>query len=161
MTAGLRWRTALVGAGLCCQAAAAAQWTLKTDFENGMRQGWESYPLAQDAGYDPTLDPAQNEGRRALERHKAPSRTGPFEIGFIRKVAAHAGSAPMLRFAYAVPYDDDGRSTRRSGVYGSSANRAACTGARCEVELGLFANCGTSFGYASKGCVDQCRAATR
>ena len=66
MTAGLRWRTALVGAGLCCQAAAAAQWTLKTDFENGMRQGWESYPLAQDAGYDPTLDPANYEGRRGL-----------------------------------------------------------------------------------------------
>src|SRR3982751_801177 len=109
MIAGLRWGTALVGAGLCCQAiAAAAQWTLKTDFENGMRQGWESYPLAQDAGYDPTLDPVHYEGRRALERHKAPSLTGPFEIGFIHKVAARAGSAPMLRFAYAIPYDAAG-----------------------------------------------------
>ena len=109
MRGGLRWRTVLVGAGLCCQAAAAAQWILKSRLRERHASGMGKLSAAQDASYDPTLDPANYESRCGLERHKAPSRTGPFAIlGFIHKVAARAGSAPILRFAYAVPYDAPG-----------------------------------------------------
>ena len=71
--------------------------------KRGMRQGWESYPLAQDAGYEPTLDPVQYQGRKALERHNAPNRDGMLRLGFVRKVRATAGSDPHLTFLYAVP----------------------------------------------------------
>jgi hypothetical protein len=87
----------------CCSAAPLAPWTLKSDFETGMRQGWESYPLAQDAGYEPTLDPAEYQGRRALERHKAPNRDGELRLGFVRKAGVFAGPSPRLTFFYAVP----------------------------------------------------------
>ena len=87
----------------CCWAAPVGPWTLKSDFENGMRQGWETYPLAEDAGYDPTLDPVTYQGRKALERHKAPNRDGEFRLGFVRKARVIAGSHPHLTFSYSVP----------------------------------------------------------
>jgi hypothetical protein len=87
----------------CCAAGQLAPWTLRSDFETGMRQGWESYPLAQDAGYEPTLDPAKYQGRKALERHKAPNRDGELRLGFVRKAQVTAGPSPRLMFFYAVP----------------------------------------------------------
>jgi hypothetical protein len=84
-------------------AAIVGPWTLRTDFETGMRQGWESYPLAQDAGYDPTLDPAVYQGRKSLARRKAPNRDGELRLGFVRKTRVIAGPSPRLEFFYAIP----------------------------------------------------------
>ena len=93
----------LVALVSCCWAAPVGPWTLKSDFENGMRQGWETYPLAEDAGYDPTLGPVMYQGRKALERHKAPNRDGEFRLGFVRKARVIAGPHPHLSFSYCVP----------------------------------------------------------
>ncbi len=104
MISGVALRS-LLAAGLVsrCWAAPIGPWTLKSDFENGMRQGWETFPLAEDAGYDPTLDPVSYQGRKALERHKAPNRDGEFRLGFIRKTGVTAGPNPRLAFSYNVP----------------------------------------------------------
>ena len=83
-----------------CGAAELAPWTIWSDFETYMRQGWESYPLAQDAGYEPTLDPVQYQGRKALERHKcSESRRG---VAF-RIRAKGAGDCRLGRSASDVP----------------------------------------------------------
>ncbi len=100
----MKYRCLLLGAfAVSCGAASLAPWTIRSDFESGMRQGWESYPLAQDAGYEPTLDPVQYKDRKALERHSAPTRDGIWRLGFVRKVRAAAGGNPQLKFFYAVP----------------------------------------------------------
>lgn len=71
------------------------------NFADGMRHGWESYPLAQDAGYDPSLEPAPAaEGGPALARRKTPNRNAPLAIGFIRRFDMTAGPTPTLELAY-------------------------------------------------------------
>lgn len=83
--------------------AAPRPYRFVSDFESGMRHGWESYPLAQDAGYDPTLDPVVDDGRKVLARHKEPTKSGLLRLGFVRRFGLTAGSAPSISFAYRLP----------------------------------------------------------
>ncbi|WP_128915387.1 heparinase II/III domain-containing protein [Granulicella sibirica] len=67
--------------------------------DSGSRDGWESFPLAEDAGYDPTLQVHTTPTESALERAASPTQDGPFQLGFIKRLnmVAIAGSSLHLR----------------------------------------------------------------
>jgi hypothetical protein len=58
------------------------------DFSSGQAAGWTSYPPVQDVAYDPSLRPM----RGALARVMHPTRSGPLEVGFIRRMSFIASS---------------------------------------------------------------------
>jgi hypothetical protein len=72
--------------------------------ESGSRDGWESFPLAQDAGYDPTLTPETTGGGSALVREMAPTRDGDFQLGFIRRMHMVAGEGAFLSASLRAPF---------------------------------------------------------
>lgn|GEM_PF-3191719 len=73
-----------------------------SDFEQQMREGWESFPFAQDIGYDPTLQPEVIDGRRALARLVQPTKKGELALGFIRKLDLVLAPDSRLSFEYLV-----------------------------------------------------------
>ena len=69
------------------------------DFSSGQAAGWTSYPPVQDVAYDPSLRPMSG----ALLRVVRPTRSGPLEIGFIRRMSFIA--SPALRLSLDVPLE--------------------------------------------------------
>lgn len=92
-----------VGVFTCSMVAAPHPHQFTSNFETGMRHAWESYPIAQDAGYDPTLDPIVDEGRKVLARRKQPTKSGVLRLGFVRRFELTAGPKPSISFAYKLP----------------------------------------------------------
>jgi len=68
------------------------------DFSSGQAAGWTSYPPVQDVAYDPSLWPM----RGALARVSRPTRSGPLEIGFVRRMSFVASPALRLSFDVAL-----------------------------------------------------------
>ncbi|MBB5057921.1 hypothetical protein HDF16_002627 [Granulicella aggregans] len=71
---------------------------------SGSRDGWESFPLAQEAGYDPSIQPETANGESVLVRELAPTRDGFFQLGFIRRVCLLSGDHALIRFRVRAPY---------------------------------------------------------
>jgi hypothetical protein len=71
--------------------------------ESGSRDGWESYPLVEDAGYDPTIQPRTLHDENALWRVSAPTQDGRFQLGFIKRLQMVAGNSASLRVRVRVP----------------------------------------------------------
>ena len=84
----------------------------KTHFEpnagaaptSGSRDGWESFPLSQEAGYDPSIQPETSGGASVLARELAPTRDGFFQLGFVRRVRLVAGDRASVRFRLRAPF---------------------------------------------------------
>lgn len=72
--------------------------------DSGSRDGWESFPLSQEAGYDPSLQPETVNGESVLVRELAPTRDGFFQLGFVRRVRLLSGEHPSIRFRLRVPF---------------------------------------------------------
>jgi hypothetical protein len=72
--------------------------------DSGSRDGWESYPIAQEAGYDPTIQPETSAGISALVREAAPLQDGPFQLGFIRRLHLVTGQAASIHLRFRIPY---------------------------------------------------------
>jgi hypothetical protein len=72
--------------------------------DSGSRDGWESFPISQEAGYDPTINPQTVGGESALVRQAVPTRDGPFQLGFIRRFHLVAGEGTWIRAKVRVPY---------------------------------------------------------
>jgi hypothetical protein len=65
--------------------------------DSGSRDGWESYPLVEDAGYDPTIQAETTHGKSALWRVAAPTQDGRFQLGIIKRLRMVAGQSASLR----------------------------------------------------------------
>ena len=65
---------------------------------SGSRDGWESFPLAEDTGYDPTLGVETSHGLSSVTREVIPHRDGKLAVGFIRRVHVVAGPSSSLAF---------------------------------------------------------------
>lgn len=66
--------------------------------DSGSRDGWESFPLAEDTGYDPTLGVETSHGLSAVTREVVPHRDGKLAVGFIRRLHVVAGPSSSLAF---------------------------------------------------------------
>ena len=71
---------------------------------SGSRDGWESYPLSQEAGYDPSIQPESSNGISVLARELAPTRDGFFQLGFVRRVRLLSGDHASVRFRLRAPF---------------------------------------------------------
>ena len=67
--------------------------TISSNFADGMMDAWESYPFAEDDGYDPTLRPVEDSKVHGIERIVSPLMDGCFRAGFIRPL--HLTVAPF------------------------------------------------------------------
>ena len=72
--------------------------------DSGSRDGWESFPISQETGYDPTINPETSHGESALLREMAPTQDGPFRLGFIRRVNMVSGAGASLRVKLRAPF---------------------------------------------------------
>jgi len=72
--------------------------------DSGSRDGWESFPVSQEAGYDPTINPQTSGGESALVREAAPTKDGPFQLGFVRRLHLVAGEGAWIRAKVRAPY---------------------------------------------------------
>jgi hypothetical protein len=86
------------------------------DPKSGSRDGWESFPLSQEAGYDPTLQVETLEGKGAIVREAAPTQDGPLRLGFIRRVHLLARSRASFHARIRAPYLT-GKATVRVSVF--------------------------------------------
>ena len=97
MPAAWKWAGALL---LCAAAAQCAPWTFRADFHHGFN-GWMSYPLPQDIGFDPSLTVEEQAGESVLVREVASAGERELSTGFIRPLHCFAGSATRVRLRYA------------------------------------------------------------
>lgn len=72
--------------------------------DSGSRDGWESFPISQETGYDPTINPETSQGESALVREMAPTQDGPFRLGFIRRINMVSGAGASLRVKVRAPF---------------------------------------------------------
>ena len=71
---------------------------------SGSRDGWESYPIAQEAGYDPTMCVETAAGISAVVREAAPLQDGFFQLGFVRRLHMVTGPNASIHLRVKVPY---------------------------------------------------------
>ena len=72
--------------------------------DSGSRDGWESFPISQEVGYDPTIQPESSKGGSVLTREMAPTRGGLFQLGFIRRLHIVANASSSIHFRLRAPY---------------------------------------------------------
>jgi hypothetical protein len=94
-----RWIAAL----LVCTAASAAPWTFRADFQHGFN-GWMSYPLPQDIGFDPTLSVEQS----ILVRQVASAGQSRLSTGVIRPLHFTASAGARIRLRYTAEWPSAG-----------------------------------------------------
>lgn len=75
-----------------------APYRYSENFDSGQAAGWTSYPPVQDLAYDPTLTPLRQANGYAMARLLQPTRRGPMEIGFLRRMSFVASPALHLSF---------------------------------------------------------------
>lgn len=80
-------------------AAIAAPSVFRADFRHGFN-GWMSYPLPQDIGFDPTLTVEQRAGGAVLIRQVASVGEARLSTGFIWPLRFTASVAMRLRLRY-------------------------------------------------------------
>ncbi|MFC1509868.1 hypothetical protein ACFL60_09355, partial [Candidatus Omnitrophota bacterium] len=77
--------------------------TIETNFETGDLFAWESYPYAQDIGFDPTLlcqkEPAHNSSRYALARIVKPNDALDLSQGFTKQIDLWTTDTTHVTFA--------------------------------------------------------------
>jgi hypothetical protein len=95
----LRW----LGALAFCSAAFAAPWTFRTDFQHGF-DGWMSYPLPQDVGFDPTLVAEHG----VLIRQVASAGESRLSTGLIRPLHFEAAAGSKVQLRYAAEWPSEG-----------------------------------------------------
>ncbi|WP_260706741.1 heparinase II/III-family protein [Edaphobacter flagellatus] len=129
----MKWRrAALAWCALCSLSAFATAlperdvplgaYSYQTNFKDGSLGGWESYPLAQDAGFDPTITPVVEAGVPALMREAAPERPGSFSLGVIHRFSGVvAGSNASLAFRYCLPDSSGSIALRVQLFYGEDS----------------------------------------
>ena len=71
---------------------------------SGSRDGWESFPLSQETGYDPSITPETADGHSVLARELAPTQDGFFQLGFLRRVRLLSGDHASIRFRLRAPF---------------------------------------------------------
>lgn len=99
----LRW----IGALLLCSAASAAPWTFRADFQHGFN-GWMSYPLPQDVGFDPTLVAEHG----VLIRQVTSAGESRLSTGLIRPLHFTAGAGARLHLRYSAEWPSSGATLR-------------------------------------------------
>lgn len=75
----------------------------RADFQHGFN-GWMSYPLPQDIGFDPTLIVEQRARRAVLVRQVASLGEARLSTGFIRPLRFTASAATRVRLRYAATW---------------------------------------------------------
>ena len=95
--------------------------------DSGSRDGWESFPISQEAGYDPTINPQTFSGESALVREAAPTKDGPFQLGFVRRIHLVAGEGAWIRAKVRAPYAVDSIKVVFSIFRGESEERHSVT----------------------------------
>lgn len=114
-----RLRVALIGSALTCATVLTAQTKpvlqpvdVISHFQpvegvaenSGSLDGWESYPIAEDAGFDSTILPETRDGISMLTREVSPLRDGTLTLGFIRRMHCVSGRGSSVHARLAVPY---------------------------------------------------------
>src|SRR5579872_2473420 len=139
-----RWVAALV----LCSTASAAPWRFRADFHHGFN-GWMSYPLPQDIGFDPTLVTEQG----VLIRQVASVGESRLSAGFIRPLHFVAGANARVRLRYTAEWPSPGATLKLifAGVDGrryeaplpaAGTHEATVTGAALDLppnEIGIEA----------------------
>lgn len=74
------------------------------DPSSGSRDGWESFPITQETGYEPTIQPETRNGISVLVREAAPTQSGDAQFGFIRRLNMVPGVSARLSFAMRAPW---------------------------------------------------------
>jgi len=95
--------------------------------DSGSRDGWESFPISQEAGYDPTINPETSQGESALVREMAPTQDGPFRLGFIRRMNMVSGAGASLRVKVRAPFASGDTAIEVSVFRGEKEEREAAT----------------------------------
>lgn len=73
---------------------------LQDTFADGMRDGWASYPLPQEEGYDPSFNPLDEDGVHGLMRTVVPNQGGGLAVGFVRRIHLVPGRQGQIAFRY-------------------------------------------------------------
>lgn len=82
-------------------APAGVRWIFHADFAGGLN-GWMSFPLAQDIGFDPTLYTVQEGGRTVLVRQIESLGSRRLQAGVIRPLQCLAGVRTRVDVEYAL-----------------------------------------------------------
>ncbi len=129
---------------LCAQVQThPAAFTYCSDFDLRARDGWESYPLAQDAGYDPTLNPGKDAKTAVLTREVQPLRDGDLSLGIVHRFHFMAQGGAKISFRYRSLYSSKkikARVTVFRGANSEQIERNSAEGPWQFVELSLPAN---------------------
>jgi len=138
----LLWQSGIVSAH-AEQARALAPYRYSSDFADRARDGWESFPLAQDSGYDPTLNPGRDGGTAVLVREVQPLQNGRLGVGLVHRFHFTTQTDATIRFRYRVPFAHAGVKARVTVFRGAGTEQIVRDGsanAWQSVELKLPAN---------------------
>lgn len=91
--------------------------------DSGSRDGWESYPIVEDAGYDPTLLIETSQGRSSLLRVTVPTRDGRLQAGFIKRIQMVTGEGASFSVRVRVPDAASSTSIRLSLFRGAKEEK--------------------------------------
>jgi len=103
------------------RAASSHTVAVASHFADGMMDGWESYPFAEDDGYDATLSPVDEPGMHGIERRSAPLADGAFRLGFIHPLHLVACAQSVLNFRYKINAAHSGAHLRIELFSGSAS----------------------------------------
>ncbi|HEY8996448.1 MAG TPA: heparinase II/III family protein [Edaphobacter sp.] len=151
------WHSGVVAAH-AEQARALAPYRYASDFAERARDGWESFPLAQDSGYDPTLNPGRDGDTAVLVREVQPLRDGKLAAGLVHRFHFTTQSDATIRFRYRVPFAHAGVKVRVTVFRGAASEQMVRDGSAVawqSVELKLPARDGAVTGLAFEVMVDD------
>jgi hypothetical protein len=78
-----------------------ARWRIEDKFDNGI-PSWQSYPLAQDIGYDPSLYTTKIAGQPALRRDVISDGQSMQVVGLIRPLSFSLTASSRLALVYSI-----------------------------------------------------------
>jgi hypothetical protein len=78
-----------------------AKWHIEDRFENGI-PSWQSYPLSQDIGYDPSLYTSKVATQTVLRRDVISEGQEVQEVGLIRSLSFRLTGSTRIEFSYSI-----------------------------------------------------------
>jgi hypothetical protein len=87
----------------CAQTAGPffEQWSMQDNFADGI-PSWQSYPLAQDIGYDPSIYTTSSSGRSVLVRDVVNEGQQTQSVGLLRPLKFRLTASTRISFAYSL-----------------------------------------------------------
>lgn len=144
------------------QAPVLVTYRYSSDFATRARDGWESFPLAQDSGYDPTLNPGKDDGVAVLTREVQPLHDGTLSAGLVHRFHFTTQADASISFRYRVVFPHTGVRARVTVFRGQATEQLLSKQAEGvgwqAVRLQLPANATAATGLAVEAMMDDAAA---